>query len=103
MSGPNHPRGPGNGNARGSAASRRIRRAWLVATFGWPALGLVLCYRCSVPLLQDPDPEAPGQSVTVDRIVPGVLGGRYVRGNIRPACGPCNSETGAELVGMGAR
>lgn len=95
-------RGTSNGCSRGSAADRKARRAFLVAAFGWPALGLVLCYRCHVPLLQDEDPEAPGQSVTVDRIVPGVLGGRYTRDNIRPACGPCNSETGALLVGIGA-
>ena len=38
----------------------------------------------------------PGRAMylTVDRIVPGCQGGRYVRTNIRPACGPCNSETG---------
>lgn len=98
MSGPAHPRGTTNGCARGSAEDRRARRAWLVRVFGWPEVGIVLCYRCGVPLLQDEDPEAPGQSVTVDRIVPGVLGGRYVRANIRPACGGCNSETGAPLA-----
>ena len=105
VSGPNHPRGPSNGNARGSSTARRARRAWLVAVFGWrlpDGTGLVCCYRCEVVLLEHEDPEAPGQSMTVDRIVPGVLGGTYERGNIRPACGPCNSETGAELVGLGA-
>ena len=105
MSGPRHPRGTSNGCARGSAADRRARRAYLVDTFGWrlpDGTGVVCCYRCAVPLLEHEDPEAPGQAVTVDRIVPGVLGGRYVRGNVRPACGPCNSETGAELVGLGA-
>jgi len=92
-------RGTSNGNSRGSAASRRARRAWLVARYGWAELGLVLCYLCSVPLLQDEDPAAPGQAVTVDRIVPGCRGGRYVRDNIRPACGSCNSETGGALRG----
>jgi hypothetical protein len=95
-------RGTTNGCKRGNATDRRARRAWLVAAFGWPAYALVLCWRCHVPLLQDDDPDAPGQAVTVDRIVPGVLGGRYVRENIRPACGRCNSETGALLVGLGA-
>lgn len=90
-------RGTTNGHVRGSAGDRRRRRAWLVQVFGWPEVRVVLCYRCGVPLLQDEDPEAPGQAVTVDRIVPGVLGGRYVRGNIRPACAPCNSETGGSL------
>ena len=36
-------------------------------------------------------------NTAVDRIVPGAEGGRYVRGNIRPMCGPCNSRTGGEL------
>jgi hypothetical protein len=29
--------------------------------------------------------------------VPGAHGGRYTHGNIRPACGPCNSETGGAV------
>jgi len=99
-------RGTSNGNACGNAEDRRRRRAWLVDTFGWrlaDGTGLVCCYRCAVVLLEHDDPAAPGQSVTADRIVPGVLGGRYVRANLRPACGPCNSETGAELIGAGRR
>lgn len=92
-------RGTSNSHSRGSSEDRRRRRAWLVLTFGWPLLGIVLCYRCHVPLLQDEDPAAPGQAVTVDRIVPGCRGGRYVRGNIRPACGACNSETGGGTRG----
>jgi hypothetical protein len=95
-------RGTSNGNHRGSAATRRRRRAWLVAEYGWPAVGVVCCAFCAVPLLQDPDPDAAGQSVTVDRIVPGCRGGRYVQGNIRPACGPCNSELGGPLRAGGA-
>lgn len=91
-------RGTTNRNARGSVANRRARRAYLVRTFGWPEIGIVLCYLCDVPLLQDEDPEAPGQSVTADRIIPGCRGGRYVRGNIRPACAGCNSETGGALA-----
>jgi hypothetical protein len=37
-------------------------------------------------------------TITVDRIVPGRDGGTYRRNNIRPACGPCNSETGGALA-----
>jgi len=106
VSGALHPRGTTNRNARGSSYARAARRRWLVDTFGWrlpDGTGLVCCYRCHVVLLQDEDPEAPGQSVTADRILPGVLGGRYVRDNIRPACGGCNSETGGMLVGAGAQ
>jgi hypothetical protein len=95
------PRGTSNSNLRGSATARAARRAFLVDTFGWrlpDGTGVVLCYRCDVPLLQDEDPEAPGQSLTVDRIIPGCMGGRYVRGNIRPACRNCNESTGGQLA-----
>jgi hypothetical protein len=44
------------------------------------------CYRCGALLTVE--------TVTVDRIKPGCQGGTYRRDNIRPACGPCNSETG---------
>lgn len=50
---------------------------------------LTVCYLCAVPLLFE--------DLTVDRIVPGCRGGTYRRENIRPACGPCNSETGGVL------
>lgn len=96
-------RGTTNRNARGSTRDRRARREWLVATFrasrdltksgystsvgqGTPACR---CYRCGELLTVD--------TVTVDRIVPGCHGGTYRRNNIRPACGQCNSETGAPL------
>lgn len=102
-------RGTTNGNARGSVTDRERRRAWLVETYranldvlvvrlgngqeihldtirgrGEPACR---CYRCGRLLTV--------QTVTVDRIVPGCRGGTYRRSNIRPACGPCNSATGA--------
>lgn len=47
------------------------------------------CYRCGLILTFD--------TITVDRIVPGIEGGRYIRKNIRPACAPCNCETGGQL------
>jgi len=60
----------------------------------------------------DPKPE-PGEPrytvaewvrpLTVDRIIPGCQGGTYVRTNIRPACGGCNSETGGRTRGKVAR
>jgi 5-methylcytosine-specific restriction endonuclease McrA len=54
-----------------------------MANWASDAAGCVRCYRCGVQL------DVGG--VTVDRIVPGRKGGRYVRGNIRPACAPCNT------------
>jgi hypothetical protein len=112
-----NPRGTTNRNERGSAASRRARREWLVTTYranvdaappnpllrdhpelqrgrvavpvgkGEPACR---CYRCGVLLTVE--------TVTADRIIPGCKGGTYRRNNIRPACGLCNSETGGRLA-----
>lgn len=117
-------RGTSNSNVRGNAEDRRRRREWLVETyradhdlatwrhvhlgdersFGFPAdkelpedAGFIRwsrqiacrCYRCGRLLTVE--------TVTVDRIIPGCYGGTYRRNNIRPACGACNSETGATL------
>lgn len=90
-------RGTSNSNRRGSVTDRARRRAALVARDGWPECGIVLCARCDVPLLQDEDPDAPGQSLTVDRITPGCQGGTYALDNVRAFCGPCNQETGGHL------
>ena len=104
-------RGTTNRNARGSSIDRRRRREYLVATYRadvdllavWamhPIVAVAVevgrgepacrCYRCGELLTVD--------TVTVDRIVPGCRGGTYRRTNIRPACGPCNSETGGALA-----
>lgn len=110
---------------RGSAEDRRRRRAWLLETYradvdlgrfeiarwdhstpgsldfaestlwvyrpvprgqGVPACR---CYRCGCLLTID--------TLTVDRIKPGALGGTYARNNIRPACSPCQTLTGNDL------
>jgi 5-methylcytosine-specific restriction endonuclease McrA len=81
-----------NGNQRGSAAERRARRQWLLDTFGDGVT--VMCFlelsdHCEMDLTID--------TLTVDRIIPGRLGGRYVRGNIQPACRPCNDHQGGKL------
>jgi hypothetical protein len=73
---------------RGSSYDRRARRAWMLDTFGDGVTAP--CYRCGESLTDE--------TITADRIVPGRDGGRYVRTNIRPACGPCNSETGGALA-----
>lgn len=80
-------RGTTNKNVSGSSYDRRARKLWLLETTGDGEL--TVCYLCNVPLLFE--------DLTVDRIVPGCRGGTYRRGNIRPACGPCNSETGGAL------
>lgn len=123
-------RGTSNADVRGNTAARRERREWLVdtyradvdaavvvdpetgdvAVYPWgDAVTLVFgdyavrrpacrCYRCGCLLVDE--------TVTADRIKPGVEGGSYGtpkrdtregRTNIRPACGTCNSQTGQAL------
>lgn len=85
-------RGTSNSNARGNSVDRARRRAYLVRAYeSNRGPGTCRCYRCGKVLTE--------QTVTVDRITPGVRGGRYVRSNIRPACARCNSETGARVRG----
>lgn len=90
-------------NERGSAASRRARREWLVYAYradcdvddhgSYPApqelgTGIVACrcFRCGDLLTV--------KTLTVDRIIPGCKGGTYRRSNIRPACLTCNRAIG---------
>lgn len=86
-------RGTSNANVRGNAEDRRRRREWLVTRYASDVPGCCRCYRCGELLTVD--------TVTVDRIVPGCQGGTYRRDNIRPACGTCNSSTGALLARRG--
>lgn len=78
-------RGTTNQNRRGNTVDRARRRQWLLAQFG-DGVEAPCCF-CGKTLND--------RTITVDRIVPGSQGGRYVRGNIRPACGTCNSSDGA--------
>lgn len=81
-------RGTTNRNARGSTKDRAARRRYLLDTFGNGET--CPCYRC--------DTELTDETLTVDRIIPGIEGGTYRRDNIRPACGYCNSSTGSALA-----
>lgn len=94
MSGPRHPRGTTNKNCSGNSEDRRRRREWLIATFG-DDKGKA---PCQAEIHHD---DCPGfvtiETLTVGRIVPGVEGGRYVRDNIRPEYGLCNSRHGGSL------
>lgn len=83
-------RGTTNRNDRGSAFGRRQRKLWLLTTFGDGVTASCSFPGCEVVL----DVE----TITVDRHpIPGCQGGTYRRGNIRPACAPCNSEHGGAL------
>lgn len=54
---------------------------------GWFGDGIsCLCFSCGTVLLYS--------TIQADRIIPGVLGGGYARGNCRPCCGPCNIRGG---------
>lgn len=71
------------GDTRGSAEDRRRRKRYLLATFGDGTTAP--CAFCKAPLTFE--------TVTTDRYpIPGRLGGRYVKGNVRPACARCNTE-----------
>lgn len=113
-------RGTSNGNERGSSYDRKTRRAWVLANFaadqvkvvaengkwthefvddhdtidelqasGYSFVPLVRCFRCGL-LLEE-------STMTIDRIEPGAMGGRYTRDNIRPCCSDCNESTGGKL------
>jgi hypothetical protein len=85
-------RGTSNTNARGSAADRRARRVWLVQEFG-DGITVACAFGCGAVLTVE--------TVSVDRYpIPGCQGGTYRRGNIRPACGMCNSVYGATIRRM---
>lgn len=82
-------RGASNGNHRGGSKARKVRKAWLLATFG-DGEKTTCSFQCGAVLTMD--------TITVDRFpVPGAQGGTYARGNIRPACAPCNSKYGATV------
>jgi hypothetical protein len=80
-------RGTSNTNSRGSSYSRRARKAFLLVEFGDGYTAP--CHYCLI--------ELDWFTITADRILPGILGGRYIRSNIRPACGHCNSVDGNVL------
>lgn len=106
-------RGTTNRNARGSSRDRRRRREWLIENFRAEvdvqavyAFGNVLvayigvplgtgehacrCVYCNVLLTCD--------TVTADRIIPGVEGGTYRRDNIQPSCARDNESQGGKLA-----
>lgn len=82
-------RGSSNGNHRGNNKERKARKLWLLGQFG-DGEKATCAFNCGAVLTID--------TITVDRYpLPGAQGGTYARGNIRPACGPCNSRHGATV------
>lgn len=105
-------RGTSNANERGNTRDRAARKRYLLKvyaanfcmhrrvdvlvppaceTYCLEPVPTCRCYRCGELLTEE--------TLTVDRIVPGAKGGRYVRTNIRPSCSDCASETGGRLSG----
>jgi hypothetical protein len=83
-------RGTSNTNDRGSAASRRIRKQWVLDTFGNGLIAFCSFLGCKEELDFD--------TITIDRYpLAGCEGGTYKRGNIRPMCAFHNSSTGSLL------
>lgn len=80
-----------NKNDVPSAAQRRALNTWLLGTFGD---GITApCSFCQRPLFFS--------EITRDRYPkPGRKGGRYVKGNIRPACMSCNAADGARQAAI---
>jgi hypothetical protein len=65
------------GDHRGSAASRRARKTWMLVTFGDGQTCPCTHCRCILDFT----------TVEADRKIPG---GPYARWNIQPACRDCN-------------
>jgi hypothetical protein len=76
------------GDARGNNRDRAARKLRLLREFG---NGMKApCSFCGAYVTFE--------TMHVDRYpIPGAAGGRYVRGNVRPSCGPCNLEDGGRL------
>lgn len=84
-------RGTTNRNERGSASARRALKAWMLAEFGDGIS--TACVFCGRVLLFS--------TMTKDRFPrPGRKGGRYVKGNVRPACLSCNAAEGARQAAI---
>jgi hypothetical protein len=81
-------------DVRGSAEDRRKRRQWLLDTFGNGVRAL-----CRLRLGPDCLGVVDMETLSVDRIRPGLQGGTYRRGNIQPACQPCQTRQGNMLRG----
>lgn len=80
---------PGYVDKRGNNKSRKVRRAWLLLTFD-PDLGPERA-RCRLKLSAWCEQVVDAVTLSVDRLE---MGGSYRRGNIQPACKPCQDKQG---------
>lgn len=80
---------------RGNPTDRKRRKLWMLspgAGFG----GNGETVPCAASLGSRCEGVVTYETMNVDRIVPGCLGGRYVRTNIRPTCFTCNNDLSHE-------
>jgi 5-methylcytosine-specific restriction endonuclease McrA len=84
-------RGTTNRNERGTASTRRALKCWMLGVFGD---GITApCAFCGRQLLYS--------QMTKDRFpLAGRKGGKYRRGNVRPACMSCNASEGARQAAL---
>lgn len=81
-----------NKNDVPSAAERRALKLWMLATYG-DGISCMCEFGCGTVLFYS--------TITRDRFpVPGRKGGRYVKGNVRPACMSCNAANGAREAAL---
>lgn len=84
-------RGTTNRNERGNSHDRRALKTWMLAEFG-DGISAACCF-CARPLLFS--------TMTKDRFpIPGRKGGKYAKGNVRPACLSCNASEGARQAAI---
>lgn len=82
---------------RGNSYARRARKIWLLSPeSGFGGDGVTV--PCATQRESDCTRFVDYGSMEVDRIVPGAEGGRYVRGNVRPACRKCNQADGFDTL-----
>ncbi len=83
-------RGNGGPDLRGNSKDRKRRKEWMLGEFGDGATCECAFPDCTEVLTYD--------TVTADRYpLSGKEGGRYIRGNIRPACIACNAADGQRI------
>lgn len=82
----------GNKNQRPNSYAGRALKVWMLAEFG-DGISVLCSFGCGKRLFYS--------DITKDRYpIPGRKGGRYVKGNVRPACMACNASEGARQAAL---
>jgi len=87
MGGNPRARGTSNSDARGSSYQRRKRRQAVLDRDGNGAWALCITCPTAVDM----------ETMRLDRILPGFLGGTYALDNVRPQCERCSERQGGYL------